>query len=49
MAETLKFYCFKDKVVVKTDKYMIKKKSGKRFAIATHNCGTKMWRIVGKA
>ena len=45
----LKFYCMKEKKPVSTDKYKEVRKSGRLFAVATHSCGTKMWRILGRA
>jgi len=47
--EKLKFYDVKGKKKFTTDKYIIKVKKGRRFAIADAPSGIKAWRIMGKA
>lgn len=45
----LKFYCMKCKEKVTTDNYKEVTKSNRKFAVGKHSCGTKMWRILGRA
>ena len=48
MLETLSFYCVKCKKKHNTNKYKVVSKKGRRFAITTHSCGIRNFRIVGK-
>lgn len=45
----LKFYNLRTKRAETTDKYAVKVKKGRTFAVATGKGGTPMWRIMGKA
>jgi len=47
--EPLKFYDLRAKKAFTTDKYTIKTKKGRRFAIAKSPSGVESWRILGKA
>jgi hypothetical protein len=45
----ISFYDVKTKKRFKTDKYEIKIKSGRKFAVATSPEGSSMWKILGSA
>jgi len=49
MAEKLNFYDVKGKTKFETDKYEIKVRKGRRFAVADAPSGIKAWRILGRA
>ena len=49
MPETLKFYDLKRRKAFKTNKYSIRKKGGRKFAVATAPSGIPAWRVMGKA
>ncbi|MFH1440341.1 MAG: hypothetical protein ABIG89_07255 [Candidatus Woesearchaeota archaeon] len=49
MAEKLSFYDVKGKKKFNSDKYEIKVKKGRRFAVADAPSGIKAWRILGRA
>lgn len=47
--EEISFYDVKTKKRFKTDKYTIKVRAGRRFAVAKSPAGTSSWRILGAA
>lgn len=47
--EKLKFYDLKNKKSFMTDKYDMKVKNGRRFAVAKAPSGSESWRILGMA
>jgi len=46
--ERLKFYDVKTKKEFHSDKYQVKMKDGKRYAVAISPSGTESWKIIGK-
>jgi len=44
----LKFYDLKGRKSFVTDKYEVKVKNGRKFAVANAPSGIKSWRILGK-
>lgn len=46
--EKLKFYDLKKRKAFTTDKYTVKKKKGRHFAVATAPSKTASWRIISK-
>ena len=49
MPEKLSFYDVKGKKKFNSDKYEIKVKKGRKFAVADAPSGIKAWRILGRA
>ena len=47
--EKINFYSLRLKKKFTSDKYVVKTKSGRRFAVATDSKGNKCWRILGAA
>ena len=45
----MKFYCMKCQKSVEVENHKTEVKKGRKFAVATHTCGTKVYRIMGKA
>lgn len=48
MAEKLSFYNLKTKKKFETSDYVVKNRSGRKFAVAKKD-GTECWRVMGKA